>query len=130
MELDIYIQKCIIWVRDRLLIPQVLFFSVRENGGGGGWDLRKFKTWGKTWGKWGEGGGLKQKKLVENDENFRRMTKTLFNMKLVWVSINTWRNILSIMNSPFLQYLPTLTIWLFYFKCNLLVSSLLLNINL
>ena len=34
-------------------------------------------------------GGLKQKKLVENDENFRRMTKTLFNMKLVWVSINT-----------------------------------------
>ena len=39
--------------------------------------------------KGGGGGGLKQKKLVENDENFRRMTKTLFNMKLVWVSINT-----------------------------------------
>ena len=34
-------------------------------------------------------GGTKTKKLVENDENFRRMTKTLFNMKLVWVSINT-----------------------------------------
>ena len=37
----------------------------------------------------GGGGDKNKKKLVENDENFRRMTKTLFNMKLVWVSINT-----------------------------------------
>ena len=37
----------------------------------------------------GRGRGTKTKKLEENDQNFRRMTKTLFNMKLVWVSINT-----------------------------------------
>ena len=38
----------------------------------------------------GGGRGTKtNKKLEENEQNFRRMTKTLFNMKLVWVSINT-----------------------------------------
>ena len=36
----------------------------------------------------GEGTKTK-KKLEENDQNCRRMTKTFFNMKLVWVSINT-----------------------------------------
>ena len=34
-------------------------------------------------------GNKTNKKLEENDQNFMRMTKTLFNMKLVWVSINT-----------------------------------------
>ena len=34
------------------------------------------------------GGGLKHKKLEENDQNLRKLTKTLWNMKLVCVSIN------------------------------------------
>ena len=59
-EIDRVNLRLTLSVRDRLLIPQVLFFSVRENGGEGVETSENLKL---------------EEKPEENEQNFRRMTR-------------------------------------------------------